>query len=267
MAKGKIPSVEVGQKYTSVVGEAYEVVEYRSAVKGVVIKFESTGSLMTCSAKEVRNGSVKNAMQRTVYGVGCFGIRPYKAKISGKFTPEYQVWIGMMSRVYRPESWAKHPTYRNTTVCVAWLNFQVFAEWCQDKLGFNKKEVAGRAYHLDKDILIPNNYEYSPEACCFLPNHINVALKGRQLNKAKELPAGVHWHNASQSYTACVQTYGKQNHLGCFSTIDAARKAYRKAKKAYLLELAETYKAEMSPEAYEALVNIDLDKRTEYEYA
>lgn len=267
MAKGAKPSVKVGDNFTSKSGEPYEVIEYKAAKMGVTIRFTSTGNTMLCSAKEVKNGSVKNVLQKSVYNVACFGIGQYKAKVSGKFTPEYQVWIGMMTRVYDPKAYVKHPTYRSASVCEEWLNFQNFAKWCQGKIGFMSAEANGRAYHLDKDILVPNNLVYGPDACCFLPNHINVALKGRQLDKTAELPAGVYWHNASNSYVAQVQMNGKNKHLGCFQTVDEARKTYRKEKTAYLCSLAERYKDVLCDSAYNALINIDLDERTEYEYA
>lgn len=267
MAKGKKPGVNIGDKFTSKTGEEYVVTKYVCAHKGVTIKFLSTGNSMVCSTKEVKNGQVKNCLQKSVYGIGCFGEGNYDAKVCGKFTPEYQLWIGMMTRVYDPKCFVKHPTYRVVSVCEEWLNFQNFAVWCQDKIGFKAHESNGRAYNLDKDILIPNNLVYGPSACCFLPNHINVALKGRQIKKSAELPAGVYWHNASNSYVAQVTMDDVQTHLGCFQTIDAARKAYRREKKAYLRRLAERYKGVMCAEAYQALVDINLDERTEYEYA
>lgn len=267
MAKGAKPSVEVGQKYTSKLGEVYEVVEYNSANKGVVIKFESTGNLMTCSAKEVKNGSVKNTMQKNVFGVACFGVGPWKAKVNGKFLPEYQLWIGLMTRIYHEPTLKDHPTYRSASICDEWHNFQNFAAWCQSQVGFLTKQANSKSFALDKDLLVPNNKVYSSETCCFLPNHINVALKGRQSEKGEQIPSGVYWHKASNSYTASANKNGKQYHLGCFATPEYAKVVFRKFKTEYLQELAEQYKDQISEAAYLALKNINLDERTIYSTA
>lgn len=267
MAKGKKPAVNVGDKFTSNTGEEYTVTDYVGSSKGVTIKFISTGNSVLCSAKEVKSGSIKNVLQKSVYGVGCFGEGKYKAKVGGKFTPEYQVWIGMMTRVYEPRSHVSHPTYSKASVCNGWLNFQNFATWCQTQQGFNTAEPNGRAHHLDKDVLIPNNLEYGPEACCFITHQVNIALKGRQLDKTTDLPCGVYWHKAANSYVAQIQKESLQYHLGCFPSVDSARQAYRKEKREYIAYLAEKQRHLMCEAAYVALININLDERTEYEYA
>lgn len=264
MTKGTKPSVEVGQNYVSTTGEEYQVVEYKGSVKGVTIKFLSSGNTMVCSAKEVRNGSVKNPLQKSVFGVACFGEGPWKAKVNGKFLPEYQLWIGLMTRIYHEPTLKDHPTYRTASICKEWHNFQNFAEWCQGQIGFLSKQANGKSFALDKDLLIPNNKVYSPATCCFLPNHINVALKGRQSKKGEEIPSGVYWHNASSSYVAAANKNGQQFHLGCFGTVEQAKKVFRKFKTEYLRELAEEYKDRISVAAYEALRNINMDERLTY---
>jgi hypothetical protein len=255
------PSVKVGEVYLSKSGELYVVTNYTKSVGGVTIKFLSTGNSQVCSAKEVKNGSVKNPLQISVYGVGCFGVGEYRAKVNNKFTPEYQIWIGMMTRVYNEGELKKHPTYENVKVCDEWLNFQNFAKWCQTQKGFKVKEDNGRAMALDKDLLVPNNDTYGPDTCCFLPNQINVAMKGRQLDKLTDLPSGVYWHNASNGYTASINKEGFQYHLGCFKDVESAKIAFRKEKKQYLSELADKFKNDISDEAFNALKNIDLDCR------
>lgn len=258
---GTKSSVKVGEVYVSNSAEFYVVTDYKRSVKGVTIKFLSTGNSMVCSAKEVKNGNVKNPLQKSVYDVGCFGIGNYKAKICGKFTPEYQLWIGMMTRVYNEGMLESHPSYKSVTVCEEWLNFQNFANWCQDKLGFNRKESNGRAYMLDKDLLIPGNRSYSPDACCFLPHQVNVALKGRQSDKRSELPSGVYWHKASNGYIAATSKKGKQFHLGCFDSSEEAKEVFRKFKKEYFAELADEYKDVISEEAYLALKSFSFEGR------
>lgn len=267
MSKGPKPGVKVGERFLNSLGDEYEVVAYRQAHKGIDIKFLSTGNIIRdVSAKEVKSGFIKNPLAKSVYGTGCFGEGPFKAKIAGRFTPEYQIWIGMMTRVYSEVERIKHPTYEEVTVCNEWLNFQNFANWCQTQVGFKMADpsVAAKRLALDKDLLIPNNYIYRPEACCFIPNDINVALKGRQRDKTAALPSGVYWHEASQSYTAAFGSKGKQEHLGCFANPEDAKRAFRKRKTEYLQQLAESYKDIISEQAYNALLNFNMDAREEY---
>jgi len=55
--------------------------------------------------------------------------------------------------------------------------------------------------------------------------------------------------------------YGKQKHLGCFSTAKEAFLAYKNFKESYIKQVAEQYKSQIDPRAYKALleyeVNID----------
>lgn len=260
------PSIFVGDKFVNTNGDPYTVIDYRCSIRGVTIQFDNTGNTLVCSGKEVKKGAVKNPLAKSVYGIGCFGVGPYKAKVNNKFTPEYQLWIGMMTRVYNKGELVKHPTYEAVTVCDDWLNYQVFAEWCQTQTGFKVEESSGRRMALDKDLLVPNNKVYSPDTCCFLPNQINVAMKGRQRDKQTELPSGVYWHNASNGYAVSINKDSKQYHLGCFKDVESARKVFRTAKKEYLEELSHRYKDVIAECAFKALLEINLDERTCFEY-
>lgn len=258
--KGVAPSVFVGFSNKNKQGDLYRVVEYNGS-RDVTVLFESTNTFIKSEAKEVKNGSIKNPLSKSAYGVGCFGVGKFKAKIGQKFTQEYQTWIGMIGRVYSEKELAKHPLYERITVCDFFLNYQNFAGWCQSQVGFKVKDVNGRHFYIDKDLLIPNNSVYSPEACCFIPCAINSALKGRQYNKQDQTPSGVYWHKASNSFIASLGKFDKQAHLGCFGSIAAAEAEYTKEKESYVRELAELYKCKISEKAYKALLEFSLSDR------
>ena len=81
----------------------------------------------------------------------------------------------MLIRCYNKKDLEKNPTYKNTTVCIEWCNFQNFAQW------FEKNYIDDWA--LDKDILVKGNKVYSPETCCFVPREINEVFKNSTSNK------------------------------------------------------------------------------------
>lgn len=266
--KGKQPNMRVGYKNTSNSGDAYVVIDYFNA-KQVVIEFEATGTKSLVAAKEVRNGCVKDPFVRSVCGVGFMGQGRHRAKDKAEtghiyFTDTYQVWSGMMQRVYSENSLDKHVTYRLSSVCDEWHNYQNAADWYLGQVGFCVKENSNRKYHLDKDLLVPNNTQYGPTTCCFLPNAINVAMKGRQLNSDKKLPAGVYWHKASNGYVSSIDIDGVQIHLGCFKSPEDAYQEYKKNKEKQLKQLANKYRDTISEEAYNALINYNLCERSLY---
>ena len=84
-----------------------------------------------------------------------------------------------MFRCYSEKSRAENPTYVGCTVCREWHNFQNFAKWYDDNYPSD-----GHEYHLDKDILIDGNKEYSPVACMFVTraeNNIKAHAKSFKL--------------------------------------------------------------------------------------
>jgi hypothetical protein len=97
--------------------------------------------------------------------------------------------------------------------------------------------------HLDKDILIPGNKHYSPDACLFVKRHINSqkVIDPRKYLDDHPYPQGVeHRRNKGpDTYRAGIQIDGKRIPLGTFSTVEAASSAYCKAKAEDLRVLAE----------------------------
>ena len=52
---------------------------------------------------------------------------------------------------------------------------------------------------------------------------------------------------------------GNKNYLGLFDTPEKAFQAYKIAKENYLKELAEKYKSQIDPRAYDALMNYQVE--------
>lgn len=215
----------------------------------VIIKFLETGYVTTVPSGNLRKGLVKDLMQPNVSGVGYLGVGKYVCRNKtpdGMRTPEYACWESMMRRVYNPQDEANALTYKGCTVCEEWHNFQNFAEWCQTQKGFG---VQG--FQIDKDILVKGNRCYSPNACCFVPKHINSAVTGIKVFNQSGY-AGVE-ENANSNYSAGITMNSVGVHLGTFETKEKAYFIYTAIKEAYIRSLAEIYKEEIANDVYEAL--------------
>ena len=160
--------VYVGNIYPTNTSGKLEVIKHINS-DNVEVKFIETGYITETHKSNVVKGSVKDKLFPSVFGVGFIGVGRYIATVKGKQTKVYQCWHTMLSRCYSSARQKKHPTYIGCTVHPDWHNFQVFAKW------YDKNYPAdGGDYHLDKDIKIDGNKEYSPIACMFVSQKENL---------------------------------------------------------------------------------------------
>lgn len=166
---------------------------------------------------------------------------------------EYALWLNMLTRCYREDSLTHRPLYTNCTVSENFKNFQWFANWCQRQVGYNQD-----GWHLDKDILFKGNKIYSEFTCVFLPTQLNTLLISCSATRGK-FPIGVSYHKATKKFSATISTLCMQHHLGLFQTVEGAFQAYKKAKESFIKEQAESWKDQIDPRAYEALLNYTVE--------
>ena len=229
----------------------FKIVSYSDS-KNVTIEFLETGYRKSCDAKEVKTGSVKDKLLPTVLGVGIVGDK-YQTKINDKNVKEYRHWFNMLNRCYNEILHLKQPTYAGCKTSENFNHYTYFYEWCHKQIGFNNE-----GWHLDKDLLIKGNKIYSENTCVFLPLEINSLLSGNDKVRGN-FPIGVSWHKASNKYSASVNEFNKQKHLGLFDNeIDAFRK-YKQAKEYQIKNMAEIYKGLVDPRVYEALMNYQVE--------
>lgn len=132
---------------------------------------EQFNSIDKSNLSEIPNGSEwKNAIKRTVFGVGYLDEGPYIAFNHGEPTKAYYTWANMLKRCYCESSLKARPTYAGCSVCSEWHSFQNFACWFYDNY------IEG--YHLDKDTLVDGNKVYSPDTCVFI-SHADNNIKAR----------------------------------------------------------------------------------------
>ena len=191
-----------------------------------------------------------------VAGVGIMAKGKYSSRTEdGGHRREYVIWKQMIYRCYSPTCKYKRMTYRTTTVCDEWLDYQVFAEWCNSRSDF---EYGG--YHLDKDLLCKGKSIYSPLTCCFLPKEINGFLTIRQSDRGA-LPAGVttshYTPNKPFMVQVCNPETGKRE-CKLFGCVNEAAAWYISRKERFARYLASRYKDYISDDAFKALNEFDL---------
>jgi hypothetical protein len=151
-----------------------------------------------------------------------------------KDCPFYAKWYEMLRR---RQNLGDHPTQRDVTVCEEWKFFSAFKEWAETKDWEGKD--------LDKDIRIPGNKDYSPDACLDVKHHINtlqLRIDPEKPLPGKKYPQGVQLSKrlkGPDKYVAQITRDGVQKGLGTFPTVEAASTDYCKAKSEWLRELAE----------------------------
>lgn len=226
----------------------YEIIE-RLKNKRAKVRFLDTGTIVEDAMTNIIKGSVKDHFRPIIFGVGFIGLRAVKG-LSLTKNKAYIVWHNMLKRCYDEEFLKIRKTYRGCRVCDEWKCFSTFEEW------FNINYIDG--FCLDKDILFKGNKEYNPNSCSFVPNEINCLLTKRQ-NERGDLPIGVVYTESKQRYKASLTKDSKRVYIGCFSTPEEAFQAYKKAKEAWIKEVANKWKDKIKPNVYEALMNYEVE--------
>lgn len=232
----------VCEEYPTNEGDVAVVLEYHSyECVYVTFKDENTPKdfRLKCQLGELRKGRVKNPFKRQSHGVGYKGFGIYLTAKNGKNTNVWMMWDNMLSRCYNPKD-SSYANYggRCVTVCKYWHSFQNYACWVYQ----NKREN----FELDKDLLSPQAKMYSEETCCFLPRDINSFVK-------TNLDAGV-WFNGKK-YVAQINHKGRNKIIGRYLDRQSALVAFIEEKCEVAKKLAESFKNEISNEAYSKLLN------------
>ena len=158
----------------------------------------------------------------------------------------FKIWREMIKRCYDIKIQAKRPTYMGCKVCPEWMFYSNYKKWY--------KSNYIKDFEVDKDLLSnSDNIIYSPKTCVFLPPEINSCLVKKHNNRY-ELPTGIY-KNGSSYIASCNRVY-----LGSYKELDDALDAYVKEKKRKLVELANKWKEVLDERAYNALMNLDVQK-------
>ena len=190
-------------------------------------------------------------MSKSFYGKAYNSRGKYKAKTNNSSTLVYRIWQSMVQRCYSPIYQEKYPTYIGCMVADEWLDFQDFAEW------FENQYYSGLGYHLDKDLLFPNNKLYSPETCCFIPSELNNLLISCTASRG-DYPQGVSFDKSKGKYKAELNINGKKKNLGRFTCPNEAHRVYKKAKEAHVKTKALEWQDRIARDVFDALMSWEL---------
>ena len=245
-------------------GKIFKTIKYGDLVvtkyinnHNVCVKFINTNYETTAHICHIRNGLVKDRLFPSLHGVGVVG--DASTTVDGIVLKECTLWRGVIGRCYNNEFHKKSPTYADCSVSEKFKYYPYFKEWCGNQIGFNAVDDKGRPFELDKDILLKGNKVYSENTCCFVPAEIN----GLFINCAKtcgDLPIGVWFDKQKGKYKADVSVgRKKRKRLGSFSTPEEAFYVYKREKEKYIKEVANKWKDQIDPRAYEALMNYQVE--------
>jgi hypothetical protein len=238
----------VGKIFSTKGGTDCKVIEYKGC-RDITIQFlDEHKYIEKVHLKTLRSGGVKNPYDKTIYGHGYIGVGAHKLSFNGRDTKVYKLWASVICRTYHEYSLSKYPTYRDCTVCDAWLCFQTFAEW------YESNKFSGLGYSLDKDILSEGEKVYSPETCVFIPQEINTLFLTNSY-RCGYLPIGVTQRGKNGRYRALVSKKGVRVDLGNYETPQEASAAYVIGKEAYVKEVAIKWKGKIDNRVFNKLMN------------
>ena len=183
---------------------------------------------------------------RRVNKIGILDEGWYRAEIDGKPSNLYRKWYSMLSRVSYDARIKPH--YAGIEADPRFLHFQEFAEWADRQIGSSNPD-----WHLDKDILQPGNRVYGPDTCLFLPPQLNCLLTTAKAARGK-YPVGVGMRRTENNFMIRCSIDGEQVRLFGFSSPETAFAAYKVIKELNVKRLAEKFRHQIDPRAYERLL-------------
>lgn len=235
----------IGEERVMGCGMKAKIIVYRKATD-IDIEFEDGSIRRNVRYGDFLKGNVRNLYLPEVFGVGYIGDTKTVDK-NNKILKSYNCWHNMLMRCYSEVYQKDKPTYKKCKVCDEWLCYANFKEWYDNNIYTINEEL-----NLDKDILIDNNYIYSPETCIFVPKYINSLFKG--CSKNNNLPTGIDFKN--NRYCVRMKIKGKLKHLGVYDTLEEASEVYKKSKLELIKNVAEEYKGKIPNKLYDRLIEI-----------
>ena len=249
------PTVEVGDIFETKLNGKLEVIHYKNP-REVTVRFLDTGYETVVEAGQVRSGEVRDWMLPKMFGVGV--MEDVDISLKETYPKHKQLWQNMLSRCYNNNT-EYVGKYESCSVSEYFLHFKNFRLWCDEQVGFNEKDDKGKAFALDKDVLIKGNLLYSENTCCFIPREINNLLLTSK-NLRGDLPVGVQRTKTKVvRFLAALSKNGTPRKLGVYNTPEEAFLAYKQAKEAYIKDVTNKWKDKIDPRVYEALMNYQVE--------
>lgn len=248
--RGFYLNIEEGYRYWSFSGGYFIINKIRSSIDIEITFCDLQAVTKRTTADKIRKGLVTNPYFPTVCGVGYTGEGTFSSTtLDNRITKPYRAWAEMLNRVYNTQhKSAKY--YENVTVHTDWWNFQVFAKWYTDMLGYFPPNTV---LCLDKD-LRGNGLLYSESTCSLIPKALNSLIKAP--SKRGILPGVIR----SSKTFYCSLDRPKIR----YKTELEAHLQYRKLKTENLMFIIPSFKDKIHPEAYTALLNKNFEYLFDY---
>lgn len=196
-------------------------------------------------------------MSKLVHGIGSKGTT-YKSWDGEKLLKEYDQWVGMIRRCSLKFQ-SSNIAYEGVTCSEDFKSYTFFYEWCQEQIGFKNKDDRGMLWQLDKDVLIKGNKIYSEDTCVFVPKHLNTIFLKNKNQRGTHL-IGTGWSKRDELfYPIKRDRNGKSLYAGMFKDESEAFLVYKKHREALIQEIANDYKTQLDPRAYQALMNYQVE--------
>ena len=236
------PIKREGEEFISNQGYKVKIIEYKSA-KNCTAIINNDYICENLVYSNIKKGEVDYPYHLSVLGIGYLGVGLTNKKSLSK-------WRSMLNRCYNSDYKDIHSTYEEIEVCEEWLNYQNFKKWYKENYIEN--------FELDKDILFKGNKIYSPETCCFVPQEINKVFTKTNAKRG-QFYIGVHYNKKEDKYVARVNKNGQKFHVGSFDTPEEAFQAYKTEKEAYIKEVADKWKGQITKQVYQAMYNYQVE--------
>jgi len=234
----------VGETYNTYQNYVVTIIEYFTNSNCTVKFNDKRGTILySIQMAQIKKGNIKNPYHPSVCGIGYRGIGKYKVRGNNSILHYYKSWVELLKRCYNLKKLERRPRYKTCSVDKRWHNFQNFAAW------FEKNYVEG--FHLDKDILVKGNKIYSPETCCFVPQEVNT-LFTKSNSIRGDYPIGVQYNKDYKKYCASIDKK-------YYNTPEEAFQAYKTAKEAYIKEVADKWRGQITEEVYQAMYNYQVE--------
>jgi hypothetical protein len=249
---GRPVTIKVGDRFTNNDGAEAEVIEYKNA-KAVVVRFIESGHIVSVQAHHLLHKKTFKDHYFPKKDGGChIGKGSPSLHEDGTTHKIYILWAAIIRRCYK---WSKEKDacYEGCTIADEWKCYSDFYNDC-----IKDERHTYNDWQLDKDLLVKGNKVYSKDTCCFLPREINSFLQGGK-SKNKGLPVGVYLRENGKCYRVILGVKGKLLHLGQYTSVKEAAQVYKEAKEKHLKSLAEQYKHQLDPRAYQALINYTVE--------
>lgn len=178
----------------------------------------------------VRGYSLRHGVTKSC---GCLSVETtIKRSVGNEYTKThglagsriYKIYYAMRARCYNPKRW-NYDKYggRGIRVCDEWMSdFMNFYEWAMAS-GYDETKSIDR---------IDPNGNYEPQNCRFTDASIQGLNRNTQSNNSTGCK-GVTLLKSGK-YRAYIKKNGKQIALGCYETLEQAKKAREKAEKELL---------------------------------